>query len=78
LYSLKYITAAGIKARIRGSDPPSLSGPEDIDIEAKDIDDGKELPSYDVPWGLLDEDGEEEYVDELDEHTLAAIATFGH
>ena len=77
LFRLKYITRSGIKDHRRGSDGP-YHIPDDAHLTARDIGDDVELPLYDVPWGELDEDGDDEYVDELDEFTLAEIATFKH
>ena len=73
---MKYITRNGIKENHRGSDPAPIS--DDAYLNARDIGDDVELPLCDVPWGELDEDGDDEYVDELDEFSLAEIATFKH
>jgi len=73
LYSLKHITADWIRGCRRRA---PILGLDDFPIEAKDIKDDEELPPYDVPWGELDEDGDDTYVDDLDEHTLAEIEAF--
>jgi hypothetical protein len=75
LYRLKDITRRGIKDHRSLPNHPRFLSDDDI-LEPDDISDDVELRPYDVPWGVLDEEGDDEYIDELDEYALAEVKTF--